>query len=108
MKKTAVLLLSFGFAATLFAGGPSGSFTGVITDSMCIANHKAMHVSPDSRCVLECAKAKGQVKFVLWDGKNVYQLSDQQMPAQFAGQKVRVTGRASGNSIQVAGMEAAR
>lgn len=105
MTKLTILLIA---AATLFAGGPSRSFTGVITDSMCIANHKMMRISPDSKCIVECVKASRSVKFVLLDGKTVYQLSDQQTPARFAGQKVKVTGQASGNSIQVAAIEAAK
>ncbi len=105
MTKLTVLLIA---AATLFAGGPSRSFTGVITDSMCIGNHKTMHISPDSKCILECVKASRSVKFVLFDGKTVYQLSDQQTPAKFAGQKVTVTGQASGNNIQVARIEGAK
>jgi hypothetical protein len=31
-------------------------------------------------------------QFVLFDGKDVYQLSDQQAPEKFAGQKVTVVG----------------
>jgi hypothetical protein len=105
MTRLTTLLIA---AATLFAGGPSRSFTGVITDSMCIANHKMMHISPDARCILECVKAGRSVKFVLLDGKTVYQLSDQQTPARFAGQKVKVTGQANGNSIQVTKIEEAK
>jgi hypothetical protein len=105
MTKLTILLIA---AATLFAGGPSRSFTGVITDSMCGANHKMMHVSPDTKCVAECVRASRTVRFVLLDGKTVYQLSDQQAPAKFAGQKVKITGIASGNGIQVANIEAAK
>lgn len=84
-------LLSFVlFAATLFAGSASQTFTGTITDSMCIGDHAMMHMSPDSKCVRDCAK--GTVKYVLFDGKNVYKLSDQQTPADFAARKVKVTG----------------
>ena len=54
MTRLTTLLLA---AATLFAGGPTRGFTGVITDSMCIANHKMMRISPDPRCVVECVKA---------------------------------------------------
>jgi len=79
-------------AATVFAGSASETFTGTITDSMCVANHAMMHVSPDAKCVRECAKAGGTVKYALYDGKNVYKLSDQVTPADFAGQKVKVTG----------------
>jgi hypothetical protein len=59
---------------------------------MCVANHAMMHVTPDAKCVRDCAKAGSNVKYVLYDGKNVYKLSDQQTPAQFAAQKVKVTG----------------
>jgi hypothetical protein len=90
MKKLSVVLL---FAAAMsLAGGQSQTFTGTITDSMCVANHAMMHVTPDAKCVRECVKAGSSVKYVLYDGKNVYKLGDQQTPAQFAAQKVRVTG----------------
>ncbi len=88
MNRLSLLLLA---AATLFAGGVPQTFTGTITDSMCGANHTMMHVAPDARCVRECVKS-GNVKFALYDGRNVYKLSDQATPAQFAGQKVRITG----------------
>jgi hypothetical protein len=89
MKSLTLVLFA---AATLLAGGSSQTFTGTITDSMCVANHAMMHVSPDAKCVRECAKAGGGVKYVLYDGKNAYKLSDQQTPEQFAGQKVKLTG----------------
>ena len=89
MKKLSLVLFA---AATLLAGGTTQTFTGTITDSMCVADHAMMHVTPDAKCVRECVKAGGSVKYVLYDGKNVYKLSDQQTPEQFAGQRVRVTG----------------
>jgi hypothetical protein len=89
MKDLTLVLFA---AATLLAGGSSQTFTGTITDSMCVANHAMMQVSPDAKCVRECAKAGGGVKYVLYDGKNAYKLSDQQTPEQFAGQKVKLTG----------------
>lgn len=76
-------------AANLFAG--VGTFTGVITDSMCVKDHKAMKMGADPDCVKACAKHG--VKYVLFDGKNTYKLSDQQTPAQFAAKKVKVTGK---------------
>jgi len=88
MNKLTLILLA---AATTFAGNVSRSFTGTITDSMCVANHAMMRVSPDANCVAECAKA-GRFKYVLYDGKNVYKLSDQETPARFAAKKVRVFG----------------
>jgi hypothetical protein len=74
------------------AGGPPQTFTGTITDSMCVANHAMMHVTPEANCARECVRAGSSVKYVLFDGKNTYKLSDQQTPAKFAAQKVRVTG----------------
>jgi len=79
-------------AATLFAAGASQTFTGTITDSMCVANHAMMHIAPDARCVRECVKPGSSVTYVLFDGSKVYRLSDQETPEKFAARKVRVTG----------------
>lgn len=87
MEKLAALLIG----AALVAGGATQTFTGVITDTMCGKDHAMMKVTPDARCVRECAK-QGNTKYALFDGKNVYILSDQKTPEQFAGQKVKVTG----------------
>ena len=48
--------------------------------------------------------------YVLEDGKNVYTLSDQQMPEAFAAQKVKVIGTldAKTNTIHVDSITAAR
>ena len=86
MKKLASLMLA---GAALVAAAPQ-TFTGVITDSMCGKNHAMMKVSPDSKCVTDCVKAGS--KYALLSGDNVYVLSDQQAPAKFAAQKVKVTG----------------
>lgn len=89
MKKLTLVLFA---VATLLADGTAHKFAGTITDSMCVADHAMMHVTPDAKCVRECVKPGNSVKYVLYDGKNVYKLSDQQTPEQFAGQKVIVTG----------------
>ncbi len=88
--------LSFAAAAMLVAAVSSAqdskTYTGIVTDTMCGADHAAMmHVQPDSKCVLECVKHPSN-KLALLDGKNLYILSDQETPAKFAGQKVKVTG----------------
>ena len=69
------------------------TFTGTITDSMCAkADHSQMQMGPtDAECVKACVAAHG-ASYVLYDGKKTYDLSDQQMPEKFAGQKVTVTG----------------
>ena len=68
-------------------------FTGVITDSMCSsADHKGMRMGPtDAECTVACVLAHGAV-YVLYDGKQVYTLSDQTTPQKFAGKRVTVTG----------------
>lgn len=70
----------------------SKTYVGVITDTMCTTDHKPMKVSPDAKCVRECVGDAKTYKYALADGTAVYTLSDQETPAQFAGQKVRVTG----------------
>jgi hypothetical protein len=99
MKKTVVIAV---FAAgVLFAADQT--FTGVITDSMCPkADHSDMKAKSDADCVVQRMKMNG-MKYVLWDGKKTYDLSDQKTPAKFAAKKVHVTGSldAKTGAIQV-------
>ncbi len=90
MKSAALILLS---AFVLLANTTAGTFTGVITDSKCGADHQHMNAGPDPDCVKSCIKSgKGEFKYVLFDGKNTYKLSDQATPEKFAAKKVKVTG----------------
>jgi hypothetical protein len=66
------------------------TFTGTITDTMCGAKHDMMAGQPDAECVKMCVKGSDQ--YALFDGKNVFKLSDQTKPANFAAKKVKVTG----------------
>jgi hypothetical protein len=88
----------------------AATFTGIITDSMCGADHKAMNMGPDPDCVKACQKHGNGVKYVLWDGKKSYKLSDQSTPEQFAARKVTVTGTLYEKTgiIKVEKIEAAR
>lgn len=106
MTRFATLLL----AAALAAFAAPKTFTGVVTDTMCGKDHKAMGISPDDKCVRECVKHDKTVKYALYDGKDVYVLSDQQTPEKFAGQKVKVTGTLYEKTriIKVDSIEAAR
>ena len=82
------------------------SVIGYISDSSCGLQHMAGMDEKD--CTLMCAK---NGKFVLADrdGKVVYQLDSvgQEKAREFAGQKVKITGRISGKTIRVAAIEAA-
>jgi hypothetical protein len=89
MKRIPIFLAA---GAVLFAAGPKKTFTGVITDTMCGADHTMMNVKPDSKCVIDCVKMGNQWKYALLEGKNVYVLSDQKTPEKYAAQKVMVTG----------------
>ncbi len=96
-------------AAALFAAPASQKFTGTITDDMCGAEkHSGMKMGTDEKCVTECVKGMS-AKYALFDGTNVYVLSDQKTPAKFAAKKVTVTGTLNPQTktIQVEKIEAA-
>jgi hypothetical protein len=63
----------------------------------------------DAECTVACVGAHGAM-YVLFDGKDVYTLSDQRTPEKFAGQKVRVVGTldAKTKRIQVDSIRAAK
>jgi hypothetical protein len=87
------LMLSLLAMAALSAAPDKQTFTGTITDSMCArADHSQMRMGPtDAECTAACVSAHGAT-YVLYDGKEIYTLSDQQGPEKFAGRKVTVTG----------------
>ncbi len=107
MKHLIVILLS---AAGLSAAQGTQTFTGIITDEMCAETHAPMRMGPtDAECTTACVLAHG-TRYALWDGKDVYILSDQKTPEQFAAQKVRIAGtlNAKTMTIQVDSIAAAK
>jgi hypothetical protein len=82
-----------GAALAAPAKASTQTFTGIITDNMCAqAGHASMRMGPtDAECTDACVVAHGAF-YVLAAGKNVYTLSNQQTPAAFSAQTVRVTG----------------
>jgi hypothetical protein len=108
MKSLIVILLA---AASLSAVQGKQTFTGTITDNMCArANHSQMQMGPtDAECVTACVSAHGAT-YVLYDGTNVYELSDQKTPEKFAAKKVTVTGMldAKTKTIKVDSITAAK
>ena len=109
--RVSTLLVIAALAAALAAGQGKGKFTGVITDSMCAtADHSRMRMGPtDAECTTACVSAH-DATYVLYDGKEVYALSDQQSPEKFAGKKVTVTGTldAKTKAIKVDSITAAK
>jgi hypothetical protein len=79
--------------AALLTGQGRQTSTGVITDSECAtAYHGRMRMGPtDPGCVIACVRAHG-ASYVLYTGKEAFDLSDQNTPEKFAGKKVTVTG----------------
>lgn len=109
MRATA-LVAGLAAAATLSAGQPSRTFTGVIIDDQCAKEgHARMRMGPtDAECTRACVAAHGAA-YVLLDGSEIYLLSDQELPEKFAGQKVKVAGTldAGTKTIRVESMVAA-
>lgn len=105
------LLAGLLVVGTLSAAPGKQTFAGVITDSMCAnADHSPMRMGPtDVECTTACVSAHGAT-YVLYDGKNVYTLSDQRTPEKFAGRKVRVVGTldAKTKTIEVGSISAAK
>ena len=105
---------SLTIAALAFTTGLSASdtktYTGYITDSMCVRDHAAMKITPQDKCVRDCVAHAKDVKYVLLHGQHAMILSNQEAPAKFAGQKVIVTGMyyAKTNVLRVDGIRAAR
>jgi hypothetical protein len=108
MKSLGLVVIS---VAALAAAQTKQTFTGVITDDMCgRAGHAQMRMGPtDAECTTACIGAHGAT-YVLYDGKELYTLSDQKTPEKFAGQRVRVTGTldAKTKTIQVDSIVAAK
>ena len=105
------LILSLLIIAALAAAQGKRTFTGTIADSMCAqADHSRMRMGPtDAECTIACVSAHDAM-YVLYDGKEVYTLSDQRTPEKFAAQKVTVIGTldARTKTLQVDSITAAK
>ncbi|MDQ2920706.1 MAG: DUF5818 domain-containing protein [Acidobacteriota bacterium] len=85
---------------------PETAVVGYISDNHCGLKHMA-GMGDDKSCTLMCVK---HGKFVLADRdhKRVYNLdkTGQAKAREFAGQKVKITGRRTGKTIHVTAIEA--
>jgi hypothetical protein len=103
MKK---LFFASVIAAGLTAFAAEQTVTGVISDSMCAANHgkmqKGEHKLSDHDCTVACVKMMGQ-KYVLAAGDKVYQISNQDFAAleKNAGATVQATGQVSADGKSI-------
>ena len=95
------------------AKGPVQTFTGEISDGQCAkaGSHKAVmqkaSVNSAANCVKGCSRKYG---YVLYDpaSKKIYKLDNQTKPADFAAQKVKITGNLDGETIHVLKIEPAK
>jgi hypothetical protein len=105
------LILSLFMIAAIPTGQGKRQFTGTITDNMCpAADHSRMRMgSTDAECTIACVDAHGAL-YVLYDGREVYTLSDQKAPEKFAGKKATITGTldAKTHTIHVDSIAAAK
>jgi hypothetical protein len=79
--------LSVAGEATLSAWGYGEATVGVVTDSRCALYH---HPIENAQCVRVCVSLGG--KYLLDDGKGLYELSDQRGAERYAARKVKVRG----------------
>jgi hypothetical protein len=87
-----LIVIALAISTTTAVAAPE-THIGVVTDTMCAADHAAMKIAPDHKCVRQCVGDGRTYQYALLKGKEVFRLSDQETPARFAGQKVKVTGQ---------------
>jgi hypothetical protein len=97
MKKLIMSIAACMLLAPGLAVAKDATFSGEIMDSACArgGGHESMFKKMGTNDPKVCTEAciKGGSKYVLFKAdKTFYQLDDQKKPAQFAGQKVDVTG----------------
>ena len=94
----------------MFPAQSRQTFLGTISDEECpSADHSGMRMgSTDTACTIACVDDHS-IRFILFDGKETYRLSDQDKSREFAGMKVAVVGTLDSTTwtIQVNSMAAA-
>ncbi len=87
--------------------GKEKTLTGVVSDSACGRKHTMMPGKSDAVCTRECVKMGS--KFALVVGDKVYTLEGGAEDLdKLAGEKAKVKGTVSGNTVQVASVVAAK
>ena len=95
--------------SSAFAADKAQSYTGEVSDAMCGAKHEMAGSAAD--CTKACVKQGS--KYALIDGEKVYTLDTKDKAAleeldKLSGQKATVKGTATGDTIQVSSVEAAK
>jgi hypothetical protein len=96
------MIISLLVVAVLSAAQGKQTFIGIVTDDMCpMGDHSRMRMgATDAECAKACIAAHA-ASYVLYDGKNVYILSDQKTPEPFAGQRARVVGTLDAKTMTI-------
>ena len=94
MKKYLVML-SLLFVTIAYAGD-KGTWTGYISDAHCGAKED---LSKHAACAQKCVKNGETPVFVV--GDKVYAISNPKKVAEFIGDKVKITGTITDNSISI-------
>ena len=91
------LLLAAGLSLAASEKGGARTFVGSISDSMCGAKH--MMAGSDAECTRTCVKQGSDYALVV--GDKVYTLKGNAADLdKYAGQKVKVTGKLDGKTLQ--------
>jgi hypothetical protein len=107
LQQLGIFLVALILACAALAADKTQSFTGQVSDAMCGAHH--MMSGPEADCTRACV-GKGS-KYALVVGEKLYFLdaSDKATLAtldKLAGSQAKVTGKLSGDTIQVASVGA--
>ncbi len=87
--------------------GKEKTLTGVVSDATCGRKHTMMPGKSDAVCTRECVKMGS--KYALVVGDKVYTLEGGAEDLdKLAGEKAKVKGTVSGNTVQVAAVTAAK
>ena len=108
MQKFSLIAVLFAAAVVMLAAAKPQTFTGEVSDSMCGAKHM---MDNKAECTRTCV-SKGS-NYALVVGDKVYTLNTTDKTAldqlnTLAGQQAKVTGTASGDTIQVSKVSAAK
>jgi hypothetical protein len=83
---------------------PPGAIAGYIVDQRCAKQGKAMWTN--ARCVQTCVQDGDPLVLVTEEGKVYRLLNQDKIETDYYGQKVAVTGKAEGDTITVASLQA--
>ena len=108
VRKTGLLLTAILLAVITAYAAKAETFTGEVSDAMCGAKHG---MTDKAACTRACVKKGSNYALVVGDKVYTLQSSDQATKDQLdklAGEKAKVTGTASGDTIQVSKVMAAK